>query len=48
MLEEGEEDTREPLWSDFLFNVIFKTEKKAGLFEAFSHETPKTPYRKFL
>lgn len=47
-LEEGEVDTREPVWSDYLFNVCFKTGDKADLFGSFKEERPKTPFRRFL
>ncbi|NDW10435.1 hypothetical protein [Dysgonomonas sp. 520] len=50
--EDGEttypEDTREPVYSDFLFNVIFLNDSKIGLFKNFKEETPKTPLRRFL
>lgn len=46
-LEEGMEDTREPEWSDFLFNVIFLNGNKKDLFREFKEENPKTPVRKF-
>ncbi|NDW10137.1 hypothetical protein [Dysgonomonas sp. 520] len=42
------EDTREPVYSDFLFNVIFLNDNKIDLFKDFKEETPKTPFRTFL
>ena len=42
------EDTREPNYSDFLFNVVFLNDKKKGLFAGFNAETPKMPFRKFF
>ncbi len=42
------DDTREPVWSDCLFNVMFLTENKQSLFEGFKAEEPKTPVRMFL
>lgn len=42
-------EEKEPTWTDFLFNVIFKTDnKKTEMFEVFKSEIPKTPFRKFL
>lgn len=47
-LAEGEEDTRPPVWSDFLFNVVFYTERYKEAFSMFSNEKPKTPIRTFF
>ena len=49
-LEEDEKDTREPDWSDFLFNVRFKNDKTEvrETFAIFKEEKPKSPVRKFL
>lgn len=47
-LREDDEDTRTPIWSDFLFNVIFKTDKYKYLFKSFKEEHPVTPFRVFL
>ncbi len=41
------EATREPQWSEFLFNVIFLNDKKKDLFNGFKEEFPKTPFRVF-
>lgn len=41
-------ENKEPIWTDYLFNVIFKNENKKELFDLFKEETPKTPFRKFL
>ena len=46
-LPDGEEDTREPIWSDYLFNVLFKNENKIDLFNGCRDENPVTPIRVF-
>lgn len=46
-LAEGEVDTRSPKWSDYLFNVLFKTTNKIGLFKDCKDESPVTPIRVF-
>ena len=50
--ENGELDTTvtqpEPNYTDFLFNIIFITDKYRELFNGFKEEEPKTPIRKFL
>lgn len=45
---EGNLIGKEPDLSDFLFNVLFKTEEKKELFELFKQENPETPVRRFL
>ena len=47
-LQEDEEDTREPTWSDYLFNVFFKNESKTQIFDDLKIEQPQTPIRTFL
>jgi len=41
-------EEKEPVWSDFLFNVVLVTGKYKPLFSGFKQETPKTPFRKFF
>ncbi|WP_029902280.1 hypothetical protein [Prevotella sp. 10(H)] len=38
---------QEPVWSDYLFNVKFLSEKYKPLFKNFTEETPATPLRTF-
>lgn len=38
----------EPTYSDFLFNIKFKTDKKISMLSSFREENPQTPIRKFL
>ena len=40
-------EEKEPIWSSFLFNVIFITDKYRGVFADFKEENPKTPFRRF-
>jgi hypothetical protein len=37
-----------PVWTDFLFNVIFLTDKYREDFSVFKSEIPATPIRTFL
>lgn len=41
-------EEKEPTWTDFLFNVIFKTDNKKELFIGFEEKVPETPFRTFL
>lgn len=40
-------EKNEPTWTDFLFNVIFVTNRYIDLFKDFKEESPETPFRKF-
>lgn len=40
-------EEKEPAWTDFLFNVIFVTDKYKKLFKGFKKESPETPFRTF-
>lgn len=40
-------EKKEPTMTDFLFNVIFVTDKYKAFFDGFTKEAPKTPIRKF-
>lgn len=46
--EIDESITHEPVWSDYLFNVIFLTDKYKEAFNAFKPEKPKSPIRTFF
>ena len=40
-------EEKEPVYTDFLFNIIYVTDKYKELFEDFKEEAPETPYRQF-
>lgn len=40
-------EKNESTWTDFLFNVIFITDKYKNFFNSFTLEEPKTPFRTF-
>jgi len=40
-------EENEPTYTDFLFNVIFITDRCKKLFVNFKEEAPKTPFRRF-
>lgn len=41
-------EEKEPIYTDFLFNVRFITNKYKKKFKDFKEENPKTPFRKYL
>lgn len=48
-IEETDEPIpHEPVWSDYLFNVIFLTGKYKEVFKVFTPEKPKSPIRTFF